>query len=179
MDLHAHLLQENSRKNWDQTVAYVLSHPDKFDELVQLTHSSDQRIIMRASQCVGMIVDKEPDWILPYLHELVNLLDTIKVDSFKRNVMRLFQNVPIPEELEGRLFDYGMQYLKSLDEPIAVKAFSMTVVRKIAEKYPELALEAIHQIEILVKENYSAGVVNRGNKELQKLRKIHAQLKPF
>jgi hypothetical protein len=55
----------------------------------------------------------------------------------------------------------------------------MTVVRKIAEKYPELALEAIHQIEILVRENYSAGVVNRGSKELQKLRQIHAQLKPF
>lgn len=179
MDLHAHLLQENSRKNWDQTVAFVLANPSYFDELVQLTHSADQRIIMRASQCVGMIVDKEPNWILPYLHELVNLLDTIKVDSFKRNVMRLFQNVPIPEELEGRLFDYGMHFLQSLDEPIAVKAFSMTVVRKIAEKYPELALEAIHQIEILVRENYSAGVVNRGNKELQKLRKIHAQLKPF
>ncbi|MCC7452589.1 MAG: hypothetical protein IT222_00370, partial [Crocinitomix sp.] len=93
MDLHAHLLQENSRKNWDQAVAFVLANPSHFDELVQLTHSADQRIIMRSCQCVGMVVDKQPDLILPYLHELVNLLDTIKVDSFKRNVMRLFQNV--------------------------------------------------------------------------------------
>jgi hypothetical protein len=70
----------------------------------------------------------------------------------------------------------GIQYLKSPDESIAVKAFGMTSLRRICEKYPELASELIPYIEILVDQKASAGIVNRGEKELKKLRELLAKI---
>jgi hypothetical protein len=86
--------------------------------------------------------------------------------------VRFCQSVEVPENVEGELFEKGITYLKSAEEPIAVKAFAMTALRRICEKYPELAAELIPHIEILVEEKASTGIVNRGEKELKLLRKL-------
>jgi predicted transcriptional regulator len=114
--------------------------------------------------------------VRPYLIEMVNGLSTNPVDAFKRNTLRTFQTSEIPEEVEGELFDHCIEYLKSMDEAIAIKAFGMTVARRICERYPELADEVILPVEILISENYSAGVVNRGKKELKKLLKLRESI---
>jgi hypothetical protein len=80
----------------------------------------------------------------------------------------------VPEGLEGEVFEKGIQYLKSPEESIAVKAFSMTSLRRICKKYPELSSELIPYIEILVDQKASAGIVNRGQKELKLLRALSA-----
>ena len=60
--------------------------------------------------------------------------------------------------------------------PIAIKAFGITVARRICEKYPELANELIPYVEVLVDQKPSAGIVNRGEKELKKLAEILKKL---
>jgi hypothetical protein len=59
-----------------------------------------------------------------------------------------------------------------MQEPIAIKAFAMTVARRICEKYPELITELIPIIELLVEQKISAGLNSRGGKELQLLYKL-------
>ena len=95
---------------------------------------------------------------------MVKHLNTNPVDGVKRNTLRTFQFNSIPEEVEGEFFDILLIYLTSLSEAVAIKAFSMTVARKICKKHPELAQELIPIIERLMKASESSGIKHRGNK---------------
>lgn len=176
MDIEGELLGLNSRKTWDKVIDYVGEDVERFDELMQLFLNGEMRTVQRASQPIGVIGERIPRLIKPYLPDLVGYLKSDPIDAVKRNTMRIFQFIDIPEDIEGDLFEIGMNFLKSAEEPVAVKAFTMTALRKIAEKYPELAQEVIFQIEILVKERVSTGLTNRGQHELKKLAKIVEQL---
>lgn len=172
MNIREQLAKEISRENWNSIGAKIGKEQALFKELMKAFFSADRTIVLSASQVMGDLGEKYPELLKPYRSKLIQYLKTNPADAVRRSTMRIFQIVDIPETDEGDLFDLGIGYLKSSNEPIAVKAFSMTVLRRICEKYPELASEVIPQIEILVEENASAGLVNRGEKELKKLRKI-------
>lgn len=176
MDIKAKLTEENSRETWQTIADYVGDNEERLAEVMELYFGDDIRLVQRSSQVVSKICNRKVAMVRPYLIEMVNGLSTNPVDAFKRNTLRTFQTSEIPEEVEGELFDHCIEYLKSMDEAIAIKAFGMTVARRICERYPELADEVILPVEILISENYSAGVVNRGKKELKKLLKLRESI---
>ncbi len=175
MTIREQLLEENSKKRWNIVAAYIGKDRRRIANLMGLFFSDEYRVVQRASQVVSMICDRQPDMMEPWLEKMVDHLHENSIDAVRRNVLRTFQKSVIPEVSEGRLFDLSLGYMKSIDSPIAVKVFSMTVARRICEKYPELAVEVIPLIENLVRENYSTGTVNRGQKELNKLNKLFAR----
>lgn len=172
MQLKTQLLKENSKANWQLVVDYVGDNPTRFNELMNLFMGDDKKLIQRASQPVGVLGELYPQLILPYIPELISYLKTDPIDAVQRNVMRALQYVEIPEDFEGPIVDIAMNYLKSLKAAIAVKAFSMTVLRNICVKYPELAPEVILQLEILIREEVSKGVTARAKNELKTLKKL-------
>lgn len=178
MNIEEQLSRETSRSNWNKIIAYVGEDEERFAELIQIFFLGEKKTIIGSSQAVGVIAEKQPRLIKPYLIDLIGYLKSDPVDAVKRNTMRIFQFIEIPEEIEGDLFDIAMSYLKSIDTAIAIKAFSMTSLRKICAKYPELSQEVIFQIEILVKEQVSAGLTSRGQHELVKLNKILEKTTP-
>lgn len=175
MDIRKHLLIENSKQNWEEVCQYVGNNPERFNDLMQLFMHGEMRLVQRASQPVGKLGELYPALVPPFLPQLIRYLQTEPIPAVRRNTMRILQFIEIPEEIEGTVFDIGLNYLASEKEPIAVKAFSMTVLRRICEKYPELAPEVIHQIEILVNEEASAGILSRGRHELKNLRKLNPE----
>lgn len=173
MNLIKHLEIENSKENWKQVTLYVGNDPVKFEEVMRLFIDGEQKIVQRIGQPFGTIVEKYPSLIIPYIPKLISYLQTNPIDAVKRNCMRSFQWIEIPEDYVGDLFDLGMLYLRTQVEPKAVKAFSMTVLRQICERYPELTNEVIFQLEILLKSGPTAGIISRGNAELKKLKAIN------
>jgi hypothetical protein len=177
MNVRDQVMKENSRRNWLQSVDFIGTDKKRIAELMKLFFSKDIREMQVSSQVVSEMGDKHPKLIQPYLSKMIVHLNTNPIDAFKRVTIRLCQFMDVPEQLEGELFEKGIQYLKSPEESIAAKAFSMTALRRICEKYPELASELIPYIEILVDQKASAGIVNRGQKELKFLRKLESKLK--
>ncbi len=176
MDLIKHLEIENSKANWQIIVDYVGSDADRFREVTELFITGERHIVQRIGQPFGTISEKYPHLIFPYIPELINYLKTNPIDAVKRNVMRSFQWIELPEEFVGEIFDLGMLFLKTQSEPKAIKVFSLTVLRQICERYPELTTEVIFQLEIVMKGDESAGVLSRGSKEMQKLKAILGQI---
>lgn len=173
MNLSDKILKENSRKNWEEVGNHIVRNPEKFDELIQLVIHGKGRLARLASQVMTNLADDHPEFFSEnYLTALVDLLVSVKDFSIIRNTVRIFQFITVPEEKEGLLFELGLKFIRQPDSPIAVKAFSMTALRKICEKYPELAGELIPLIEILIEEKVSPGISNRGKKELDELKKI-------
>lgn len=175
MDLITHLAQENSKRNWQVVVDYVGNDSVKFDAVMELFLHGPHLIVQRIGQPFGTIVEKHPHFLFPYIPQLIAYLKTNPIDAVKRNVMRSFQWIELPEEYVGDIFDIGMLFLKTQTEPKAIKVFSLTVLRQICERYPALTNEVLFQLEIVMKGDASAGVLSRGAKEMKKLKAILAQ----
>ena len=62
-------------------------------------------------------------------------------DAVKRNTVRILQVVPIPKKFQGTVMNLCFDYIVDPTEKIAVKAFSLTVLRNLSQLYPEIKQE--------------------------------------
>ncbi len=148
MNIKAELNTENSKALWQRIANHIAVHPEAFDELMSCFLSSGEyRIAQRASNVVNICVERDPELIRPYLGTIIENLDRPIHDAVKRNTVRMLQLIDIPEEYLGVVADKCFRYLDSEREPVAVRAFAMTVLANITLKVPELKNELIMMIE--------------------------------
>jgi hypothetical protein len=89
--------------------------------------------------------------------------------AVKRNVVRILQFVDIPEDLHGEVMNICFELLGDLRETIAVRVFSMTVLARLAEIYPDIRQELRIIIEDELSHQPSAGFKSRAKKILAAL----------
>lgn len=129
------------------------------------------RICQRAAWSLGMASETHPELIVKWLPQIISAMKAPKHDAIIRNAIRTFQNLKsIPEQYEGEIYELCFEYLTDPKYPIAFKAFSMTVCRRIVMEYPELKGELIEVIQDAM-EKGSAGIMSRGKRELKMLRR--------
>ena len=85
--------------------------------------------------------------------------------------MRIFNDVAIPEKWQGLAAERAFAFLGSADEPIAVRAFSMTVLFNIGKEQPDLLPELRLMIEDLLPYG-SPGIKSRGRRTIQAIDKL-------
>jgi hypothetical protein len=172
VNLKERLQDRNLKWNWDEIAGFIIQHPEMINELIDFSFHGEKIEKQNAAAVIGKICDQNKAFLTPYLETLFHHLETNPIDAVKRSTIRILQFTDIPESIEGELFDLALSYITSLDELIAVKAFAMTVARRICEKYPELSNELIPIVETIQKEKISSGMTNRAQHELKKLLKI-------
>lgn len=151
-------------------VADIKNAPDRIYELMDCFFADDWRLSQRAAWPVGIIGESHPEWMIPFMEQMIAYLKTPKHNAVVRNTVRLWQNMEIPEVWHGEIFELCFGFVTTPTTPIAIKAFSMTVCENISKNYPELKEELILAIEDQM-EFGSSGVKNRGQKLLKKLKK--------
>ncbi len=171
MNLTEELLKEHSKANSMVIANYIDNDQDLFDELMVLFLGADYRISQRAAMVLGHCAEKYPGLIKKHLKSMVQNLRNDVNDAVKRNTVRVLQFIEIPDDLAGTTTDICFNILRSHKEPIAVKAFSMTVLFNLTKQYPELADELRMTIDDMLPYG-SAGIVSRGNAVLKDLRKL-------
>lgn len=172
MDLRKQLLTDHSKENTSLIVEYIGNDGERCDRLMNLFLHGEYRVIQRAAWVVGDLARLYPDMVMPYLPAMVaNLRKPDLHVAAKRNTVRFFQEIEIPEELWGDVADICFNFLGSSEEPVAVKVFSMTVLLGIVKKVPELKDELKYLIEDQLPYGTS-GFKNRGLKTLKALDKI-------
>jgi hypothetical protein len=149
MDLKKQILREHSKEQCNKIVNWVGSDKNKFNELFHLFLHSEYRVTQRAAWPLSYCVIAHPHFME---HNYEALLGNLKKpdlhDSIKRNTVRLLQSVDIPEKHEGAVMQICFQYLESPDEAVAIKAFSLTVLGRLAKKYPEI----VPEIKLIIEE---------------------------
>ena len=174
MNLEKELLKEHSKAQGNKIADYVIKDKKRFDNLMEIFFKADYRLNQRAAYSMNICYDKKPELITPYIEKLIfNLKKEGLHDAVKRNTIRILQFIQIPAELEGEIYDICFNYLTSMDEPIAIKAFSMRVLANICKSYPELKNELIPVIEDLLPHG-SSGIKNRGKKILKELNTLNS-----
>jgi hypothetical protein len=173
MNLHQEILREHSKENVKKITDYIGTDEDRFADLMQIFLKGDATTIQRSSWIVSECAEEYPFLIKPYFKNLIDKLHEPNIHpSARRNIVRIWQFVEIPEEFIGEIYDICFRYLTG-NEAIAVVVFSMTVCLNITKYFPELKTELRVTIEdlLLKQQNGSAGINSRGKKVLAELKK--------
>ena len=173
MNLYQEILREHSKANVNKIIDYIGSDEDRFAKLMQIFLKGDYRTTQRSSWIVSEYAELYPFLIKPYFKNLIDKLHEPNIhDAVRRNIVRIWQFIEIPEEFMGEVYDICFRYLTG-NEAIAVVAFSMTVCLNITKHFPELKTELRVTIEdlLLKHQDGSAGINSRGKKVLAELKK--------
>lgn len=164
------LISEAEVKHQVKALAtYVLLHPEEINPLMSVYFHSDYRITQRTSWILSHIADENMSLLIPFLPRMVDQLKKTSSQAVKRNTIRIFQLITIPEHLEGEVADICFSFLQNPNEAIAIRVFSMTVLYHISTSYPELQNELAYIIEEHMPYG-SAGFQSRGRKILKSIR---------
>lgn len=171
MNLALTIAKEHSKAQRDKVVSYIGNNPKRFAELVDVFLCGPYRITQRASWSLSTCVQNHPALVKPHLKKIISYLhQPDQHDAVKRNVLRLLQYVEIPDRYQGEVADVCFQFLSDVKEPVAIRAFSITLLTGLACQLPELKNELIPLIEQRMPYEKPA-FVSRGNKALKQLRK--------
>lgn len=142
MHLEKLLAEEHSKRQCDRIVQYIGSDKDRFAELMRLFFKGEYRITQRAAWPLSYVVRLHPQLINPYFKPLLDHLDKKGLHvAVVRNTIRLLQDVEIPKKYHGRVMSRCFEYIAAPETPIAVKAFSLTVLSHLSAAYPGISSE--------------------------------------
>jgi hypothetical protein len=163
------ILKEHSKSNTEKIVKWIGKDKKRFAELVNLFLHDEYRVVQRAAWPLSNVAIEHIELVNPYLGKFIHQLSKPGLHpAVLRNILRLLQFVDVPKKYLGVLTNTCFELLMKSDSPIAIKVFSMTVLKNITEKEPELKRELKIVIEQLMKEG-SAGIKSRGKKVLKGL----------
>lgn len=168
MNIKLQLEQEHSKENTLAITDYIGIDKARFAELMDLFFEGNNRIVQRSSWVVSHVADRHIHLLHPYIEKMVDNLNNPVHVAVKRNTVRIFQDINIPDELLGKVADRCFTYLDDPKEAVAVRAFSMTVLYNICQKEPELK----NELRLVIEEHIeygSPGFKSRGKKILKKL----------
>ena len=173
MNLRETLLKEHSKKQCNKIVKYIGSNKQRFAELMELFFESEYRVTQRAAWPMSYCVKNHPQLIRPYLKKLLGNLEKKGLhDAVIRNTVRLLQDVEIPKKHQGKLMNICFAFIQSNEIPVAVKAFSLTILQNLSKQYPDI----ISELKLIIEERWeheTAAFRSRGKKILKAINSNH------
>ena len=142
IDLEQLLRDEHSKKQTDRIVRYIGKDKRRFAVLIRLFFKGEYRITQRAAWPLSYCVRAHPDLISPYFKPLLENLSRKDIHpAVIRNTVRLLQEVSIPKKYHGLVMNSCFGFIRSADTPIAIKAFSLSILGRLAADYPDICGE--------------------------------------
>ena len=173
-DLRSIIISIMGMKNAEWVATSAIDNPAIFKKMLEYSYSDDKKLAFHASWILTKVCDKYPDIIYPYLPGIVETLGRIDNESAQRSFLRIISMSEINKvsvRHHGLLADHCFAALKSGFSAIAIKAYSMEILYKLAVIYPELANELSATINLLQGEG-STGIISRGRMVMEKLAEI-------
>ncbi|HMT09560.1 MAG TPA: hypothetical protein PKA82_16285 [Pyrinomonadaceae bacterium] len=161
MDIRDELLAEHSKSQTAKVVNYVGDDAKRFVELMRLFVGPVYRESQRAAWAVSNCIERHPDLVKPYWKTLIEQLERPDAHvAVRRNVVRLLQFVEIPKRWQGRVFDACFNLFADIQQPVAVRCFSLSVAANIA-KGSEALMNELRVVAVQHPETATAGIRSR------------------
>jgi hypothetical protein len=150
MDIRQALMAIHSKRQAMDIVEFIGDDAQRFAELMKLLFGGEYRLTQCAAGIMGYCVERRPELIRPYLPKLLDCLERNDMpNAVKRNIARLLQYVEIPRRLAGKVYSHCLDLIDDAYEPVAVRAFALTVAARIAESEPDL----MNELRLIVKKH--------------------------
>jgi hypothetical protein len=149
MNFEKEILAVRSKEQVAKLVRWVGKDRELIKQLMEFFLQGESRLAQKSAWIIGHWAELHPELVKPWLKPMINKIQEPGVHgALKRNVVRILQFADIPRELQGIVANLCFELISSIDEPIAVRTFSMTVIANIAKKEPALKKE----LEIVIRQ---------------------------
>jgi hypothetical protein len=150
-DLENEILREHSRRQVTAIGRWVGHDKNRFKQLMTLFLRGDYRVTQRAAWAVSECAQHCPELVVPWLERMLTKMQEPGVHvAVPRNVLRIFESIEIPRNLQGNVVTLCFEYLFQPSSPIAIQVYSMSILLKIAQQEPDLKNELRAAIEQLL-----------------------------
>lgn len=171
MDIANALKAEHSKAQTLKIVNYVCTDKARVKELFDIFLNSEYRINQRAAWPLSYVAVNNPEMIAAYFPKLIQKLKSKNEHpAIPRNILRIFQEIEIPEKYHGVLVDLCFNFIMDHSHPVAVRAFAITVAANICVHYPELKNELMIILDELKKYPQQPAITSRIKSASKKLK---------
>jgi hypothetical protein len=165
-------LVDSSRIVADMLVEDIGNDPVRFDEMLQIFLRDTYPLSMRAARVLALCAEKYPELIKPHIPKLFASLNDIKVEGVRRGLINML--CPFVKDLTedelGLLTDKAFIWLSDPKEAIAIRYYSIEILKQIVIMYPDLVQEFI-PILLEINKNGSPGLVSASRQTMEWLAK--------
>lgn len=133
----------------NEMISFMKSHPEAFDEAIQLAITDNQPYSWRAAWLLWSCIKENDKRIQKHINQIVNAAKS-KSDSHQRELLKILLMMELNEKYEGVLFDLCMKLWEEISKAPAVRVNALKFIVKIANKHPELKKE----ISFLAQDHY-------------------------
>jgi len=172
MHLRAAILEEHSREQVTRIVQWIGRDTGRIAALIDIFIRDEYRVVQRAAWIVSDVGRLHPELMQPHIPSLVQRLEDKGTHiAVKRNVYRLMQYLELPEAVHAPLMNSCFASLADPREALAVRAFAMSILARLAGIYPEIGQELRLIIEDSLQHEAAPSFKSRARKVLQQLDK--------
>lgn len=164
------LLKGNSRSYTDFVADIVNNRPELMVELWEIYLAIEEPVSRRAAWIIDTASENKPEWIGPYLPELISKLPSFNHDGLKRHALRMVARMPFPEGTEGELMNLCFEWLITASESVAVKMYCIQILYRLSATEPDILQELYDTIEFQLADG-TPGFRNIGMKMMQEIDK--------
>jgi hypothetical protein len=163
-------LWDSGRNTAEVAVVAIDDNPDYFKQLLDICFSEPYPISMRASRVIQMFCEKNPEFILPYIEQVIENIAVSKVEGVKRSFLKLIAESVDFNLLKdnSRLLQMVFDWVVSPKEAISVRYYCIFICKKFCDYEPDLIPEFKAMLEFSLSES-SKGLCSTAVKVLKKL----------
>lgn len=167
-------LETDLTKDQIQSITYyACSSVARFKKLMECFFDSNHRIVLRASWIVLESIEYKMQMLVPFIPDLIaSIVFPQNAEHIIRNSLRILEMIQIPIKYHAQIMNACFDYISSPQTPIAIKAYSLTILYQLSIKYPEIQGE----LKFIIEENWdkeTPAFKSRGKKILVQINKSH------
>jgi len=165
------LEMDSSRAVADLVVSAIGNNPEHFKTVLDLCFNETYPVAMRAARAIELCCEENPILIEPYLDEIIDKIQTSKIDGVKRGLLKVVRDVDDIRKIKniGLLTKLCFDWMSDKREAIAVRHYCTGILLRIVEIEPDLKNELIAVLENEIQLSDSTAFKKRTTKMIKKL----------
>ena len=133
----------------EETIAFLKSHPEYFEEAIELAVTDKQPFSWRAAFLLGSCMEYNDKRVQKHLNKIVQSINS-KKDGHQRELLKILLQMDLTPKHEGVLFNICMNLWEQIGKSPSVRFTALKFILKIAKKHPDLSKE----ITFLTQDHY-------------------------
>lgn len=154
--------------NKNEMISFMNSHPEYFEEAIELAISNKQPYSWRAAFVLWSVIEENDKRIKKHMNKMVKALKG-KSNGHQRELLKILLMMELAEKYEGILFDICMNVWEQISKSPSVRVNALKMIIKIAEKHPELKKEILFLAQDHYLESLSPGARHSVKKIMSEL----------
>jgi len=147
-----------------EMISFLQSHPEHFEEAVQLAISDKQPFSWRAAFLLWGCMEENDTRINKHVGSIINSIKD-KKDGHQRELLKILYRMDIKKKYEGQIFDICMNLWEQISKDPSVRMTALKFILKISKKHPEL----LKEMTFLTQDHYLASLSPGVKKSIQKM----------